>query len=537
MSQRYQADVDNMHSGSEDVFAPFADGVIGRELSIPTPCGSRRAIYADWTASGRAYRPLEDRLLRHFAPYLANPHTETSFTGHAMTAAYQQARAIIKRHVHAAADDVLLGTGTGCTGAINKLQRLLGLRIPSNFIGQASVAPDKRPLVLVTHMEHHSNHTTWLECMVDVEVIPADPDGLIDVAAIPALLARYADRPLKIASITACSNVTGIQTPYHDVAALMHEQGGLCFVDFACSAPYVGIDMHPAEPARALDAIFFSPHKFLGGPGSCGVLIFRQGLYSAGVPDQPGGGTVAWTNPWHEHRYFDDIEVREDGGTPGLTQLIRAALAVQLKDSMGVDRIAERERDIVRQVFDRLAVSPRVVILAGKHRERLPVISFYLPGLHYNLVVRMLNDRFGVQARGGCSCAGTYGHYLLNVDVEESHRITSRIDAGDLSDKPGWVRVSFHPVMSDDDVSAVCNAILEVAEHGDAWAADYRHLPGLNDYEHVSGPAPIETMVAGWFATGELDAGTVAVANSGPGRRSRGVDGHPCSEGPTTSIG
>jgi selenocysteine lyase/cysteine desulfurase len=481
-------------------FARIAEGIVGRDLRIQTPYGEKQVLYADWTASGRAYGPLEQRLLRDLAPYIANTHTETSFTGHAMTAAYKRAREIIKAHVHADAHDVLLATGTGCTGAINKLQRMLGLRAPSNFIGTATVAESQRPLVLITHMEHHSNQTSWLECEVDLEVIPADAEGLVDVSAIPAILARYADRPLKIASVTACSNVTGLTTPYHEIAALLHAHGGLCFVDFACSAPYVPIDMHPEDPAQRLDAIFFSPHKFLGGPGSAGVLVFSSRMYTAAVPDQPGGGTVTWTNPWHEHRYYEDIEVREDGGTPGFLQLIRAALAVQLKEAMGVAEIARREREIVERALGRLSGRPDVVVLAGRHRQRLPVVSFYVPGLHYNLVVRMLNDRFGVQARGGCSCAGTYGHFLLNVDARHSHEITSKIDAGDLSDKPGWVRLSFHPTTSDAELDAVCDAVLSIAEHGEAWSADYRPVAHLNDYEHVSGAAPVEALLERWFA-------------------------------------
>jgi selenocysteine lyase/cysteine desulfurase len=262
--------------------------------------------------------------------------------------------------------------------------------------------------------------------------------------------------------------------------------------------------MHPEDPAQRLDAIYFSPHKFLGGPGACGILLFAKNLYSAPVPDQPGGGTVSWTNPWHEHRYFEDIEVREDGGTPGVLQLIRAAMAVQIKEAMGTERIAARERSIVARVFERLERVPRVVILAGQHRERLPVISLYIDGLHYNLVVRLLNDRFGIQSRGGCSCAGTYGHYLLNVDLQHSHAITERIDAGDLSEKPGWVRVSFHPVMSDAEVDFVCDAISQVAEHGDAWAADYRPLPHQNDFEHVSREAAVQREVARWFDASAL---------------------------------
>lgn len=484
-----------------DHFSRFAADVIGHDLTITTPYGEKSVIYADWTASGRAYRPLELRMMQRFAPYIANTHTETSFTGHAMTAAYQYARDVIKRHIHASPHDVLITTGTGSTGAINKLQRLLGLRMPSNFVGSVSVTPSQRPLVLITHMEHHSNHTSWLECEVDLEVIPADVDGLVDCAAIPALLARYADRPLKIASVTACSNVTGIATPYHRIATLMHAAGGLCFVDFACSAPYVAIDMHPTAPDQALDAVFFSPHKFLGGPGTAGVLVFNAQLYSATVPDQPGGGTVTWTNPWQEHRYYDDIEVREDGGTPGFLQVIRAALAIQLKDEMTVERIAAREQQIVERIFARLGVRNDIIILAAQHRKRLPVISFYIPQLHYNLVVRLLNDRFGIQARGGCSCAGTYGHFLLNVDSEHSHKITHRIDTGDLTDKPGWVRVSFHPVMRDAEVDTVCDAIIAIAENGLAWAGDYLHLPRLNDYEHVSGMTPVATLIEDLFRT------------------------------------
>lgn len=496
------ADVTNAATGAAPSLADVAKGIIGHDLRIPTPYGVQRVIYADWTASGRGYAPLETRLLRDFGPYIANTHTETSYTGHTMTVAYAQARSIIKRHVNAHADDVLLATGTGCTGAINKLQRMLGLRLPSNFIGQARVEPSQRPLVLVTHMEHHSNHTSWLECEVDVEVIPADASGLIDLSAIEPLLERYRDRPLKIAAVTACSNVTGIQTPYHDIAAILHANGGLCFVDFACSAPYVAMDMHPADPLRALDAIYFSPHKFLGGPGSCGILVFSASLYNARVPDQPGGGTVTWTNPWQQHRYFDNIEVREDGGTPGFMQLIRAALAVQLKNAMGVARIAAREHAIVERVFAKLGSAAGVVILAARHRDRLPVFSFYLPGLHYNLVVRMLNDRFGVQARGGCSCAGTYGHYLLNVDYQQSHAITQRIDGGDLTEKPGWVRISFHPTMTDDEVDQVCHAVCEVARNGQQWSRDYRQCPGGNDFENLGAPPAIHEMVEQWFDMG-----------------------------------
>lgn len=486
-------------------FAPFAAQVIGQDSYFDGPYGRKRILYADWTASGRLYQPIEQRLIEQFGPYVANTHTETSLTGYAMTEAYHHAKTVIKRHVNANSGDVLVATGTGCTGAINKLQRILGLRIPSSFIGQASVAKELRPVVLITHMEHHSNHTSWLECEVDLEIIPATADGLVDITAIPEILARYADRPLKIASITGCSNVTGIATPYHDIAELMHRHGGLCFVDFACSAPYVSIDMHPANPLQELDAIYFSPHKFLGGPGSSGILLFNEKLYCCQVPDHPGGGTVTWTNPWQQHQYYSDIETREDGGTPGFLQVIRTALAIELKQQMGVNAIKQREAQIVEQFFASLAGHPNVVILAEQIRERLPLLSFYIPNAHFNLVVRLLNDRFGIQARGGCSCAGTYGHMLLNVDRAHSKRITDKIDEGDLTEKPGWIRVSFHPVMTDAELDYVCDAIKAIAEHWPQWADDYVYLPLQNDYAHKTFRHPVQEMVENWFTLTPLN--------------------------------
>ena len=203
----------------------------------------------------------------------------------------------------------------------------------------------------------------------------------------------------------------------------------------------------------------FSPHKFLGGPGSTGVLIFDSSLYTNQVPDQPGGGTVAWTNPWGGHRYFEDIESREDGGTPAFLQAMKAALAVKLKEQMGVDKIYQREHEIMRNVFAQLENIPGLHLLAPNHRKRLGVISFYIDHLHYELGVKLLNDRFGIQMRGGCSCAGTYGHYLLNIPQPVSQKITDEIDHGILTDKPGWIRMSIHPILTDQEVQFVCDAV------------------------------------------------------------------------------
>jgi selenocysteine lyase/cysteine desulfurase len=264
----------------------------------------------------------------------------------------------------------------------------------------------------------------------------------------------------------------------------MHAHGGLCFVDFACSAPYVGIDMHPEDPEAYLDAIFFSPHKFLGGPGSSGVLIFNKGLYKNVVPDNPGGGTVKWTNPWGEHKYVDNIEEREDGGTPGFLQTIRTALSIKLKEEMGVQNIIAREHELIDLIWGELGSIENIHILAGQHTDRLGVISFYIDELHFNLGVKLLNDRFGIQTRGGCSCAGTYGHYLLNVGQEKSHALVCEILAGDLTHKPGWIRMSIHPTMTDEEVRFVCDSIKLLAEEHTTWARDYAYQAHSNEYMH-----------------------------------------------------
>ncbi|CAA0152278.1 Putative aminotransferase [Tenacibaculum maritimum] len=484
----------------EHYFNQFRKNIVGIDQSFESPYGIQKLIYSDWTASGRLYRPIEEKLLNEFGPFVANTHTETSTSGAAMTLAYHEARNIIKRHVNASKDDVLITEGSGMTGVVNKFQRILGLKVCENLKEHTLIPEEKRPIVFVSHMEHHSNQTSWLETIADVKVIPCNQEGLICLAQFKEILEENKERKLKIASITACSNVTGIKTEYHKIAKIIHDYNGLCFVDFACSAPYVDINMHPEHKEEYLDAVFFSPHKFLGGPGSSGVLIFNKKLYKNMVPDNPGGGTVSYTNPWGDHDYFDDVETREDGGTPAFLQTIKIALAIQLKEKMGITNIKKREDEINERLFSVLESIEGVHILAPHHKERLSIFSFYFEKYHFNLVVKLLNDRFGIQTRGGCSCAGTYGHFLLNVDKKTSKAIENLILEGCNTEKPGWVRLSVHPTITTTELAFICSSLKTLAENIADWSKDYSYDAIKNDYVHVSSEPIEKRLVKNWFS-------------------------------------
>jgi len=483
----------------EAYFSRFRKNIIGVGQTFSSPYGEKEIIYTDWTASGRLYRPIEEKIINDFGPFVANTHTETSFTGAVMTLAYHEARDIIKKHVNASENDVLITEGSGMTGVVNKFQRILGLRICDHLKEYTTIPDEIKPVVFITHMEHHSNQTSWLETIADVVVVPPNDEGLICMKTFEAKIQEHQHRTLKIASVTAASNVTGIKTDYHAIAQLIHKYGGLCFVDFACSAPYVSIDMHPKEEGAYLDAIFFSPHKFLGGPATSGVLIFNKKLYKNVVPDNPGGGTVLYTNPWGDHDYVDDIETREDGGTPAFLQTIKIALATQLKDEMGTENIEKRENEVNKVIFDTLFSLKNVKVLAANVQERLSIFSFYFEKHHFNLVVKLLNDKYGIQTRGGCSCAGTYGHLLLHVDMQTSKSIEQQILEGCDVEKPGWVRLSVHPTITNAEVAFICDSLKELSENIDEWAKEYVYDTSKNDYVHKNAQPVEKEMVKKWF--------------------------------------
>jgi selenocysteine lyase/cysteine desulfurase len=471
-----------------------SDKIIGHDTTIATPYGKFPLVYADWAASGRLYEPIEKKMQTFFGPFVANTHTESNATGTAMTQAYHEAKHILKHHVGASKDDALIFAGSGMTGAVTLLQRILGWKVPESFQSELKLNEEDTPIVFVSELEHHSNHTTWIETIADVVVVPQTKTETVDTQKLRDLLVDYKNRRFKVAAMSAGSNVTGARTDVHEIASIMHDAGGLCFVDYTCAAPYDSINMHPANRA-SLDAIYFSPHKFLGGPGAPGVLVLNKGLYKNAAPDRPGGGTVLWTNPWGGRQYYDDIETREDGGTPPFLGAIRAALTVKLKEKMGMKNIADREEAIVNQVFSELGSAEKVRILDPNRKNRLAVFAFTIEGLHYNLVTRLLNDRFGIQVRGGCACAGTYGHVLFGIDQKQSQAITAHINDGDFSTKPGFVRVSFNPTMSDETITYVTAAIKEIALRGDEWAKSYEYDSATNEFRNTEHVQPVNLSI------------------------------------------
>jgi selenocysteine lyase/cysteine desulfurase len=469
------------------------DAVIGDDTLMDGPYGARRVTYADYTASGRALAFIEDFIRDAVLPTYANTHTESSGTGRQTTRLREEARELIRDSIGGDGDTLVIFTGAGATGAVDKIVRILGLRIPcqleDSYSLSAAIPTAERPVVFVGPFEHHSNELPWRESIAEVVEIPADHDGHIDRAVLEQQLIEYRDRPLRIGSFSAASNVTGIVSDTAGIARLLHEHGALSFWDFAAAAPYVDIDIAPAgDPAARLDAVFLSPHKLIGGPGTPGVLAIDRSLVTNRVPSVPGGGTVAYVNPL-EHVYLDDPIAREEGGTPDIIGAIRAGLVFQLKHAVGVPVIKAVEDAVLRRAVQAWSGEPAIEILGNLDAERLSIVSFVIkePGgnyLHHNFVVALLNDLFGIQARGGCSCAGPYGHRLLGIDIEHSHAFQHEISAGCEGIKPGWVRVNFTYFIDETVADYIIDAVRFIARDGDRFLTDYWFDPPSGLWRH-----------------------------------------------------
>ncbi len=456
---------------------------IGSSATFETPFGRKRIAYFDYIASGRLFKDVEDELNEKVLPYMANTHTESTYTGRLMTKYFHQAQRRICSYVNGCHRDAVIFTGSGCTGAINQLVRVLGIRLPEQlddkFSLKSKMPEDARPVIFTSLMEHHSNDLAWRETIGDVVYVGFDRDGRISVADLDSKLCEYARRPYKIGAFSAGSNVTGITSDTYELAKTLHRHGALAFFDFAAAGPYLEIDMNPSRPGDPdsglayKDGVFISTHKFTGGPRTPGLLIAKKALFTNKVPSQPGGGTVLYTSQW-DHCYLADIEARESGGTPPIIQAIQAGLVFDLKHRIGIERMRDIEHGYMERALNHLRGNPDITVLGKQGVEGLAIISIVVKGAHHSLVTALLNDKFGIQARAGCMCAGPYGHELLGIDRTVSDQIRRQLKDGHIGIKPGWVRISFSPVTSEEDFRTLLEGVDFVAANWRSFQDRYR---------------------------------------------------------------
>ena len=461
-----------------DIVEQLRGGVIGDDVKIPTPFGPKPLVYADYTASGRALKQVEDFIAQQVLPYYANSHTESSFCGAYTTNLREEARAVIAGETNTGENCSVIFAGSGATAGVNRLVSLC------DVTGQ-----DKRPAVFIGPFEHHSNILPWRESGAEVIEIGEDSRTGIDLEMLRRELnARAGGGRLLIGSFSAASNVTGILTDVDAVTRVLKEYGALAFWDYAGGAPYLPMDMNPGADTQK-DAIFLSPHKFPGGPGASGLLIIRNSVIRNTTPTWPGGGSVAYVSPWG-HDYLDNVCEREEAGTPNIIGDIRAALVFIIKAAIGQDYITARIQALVKQALDVWNGNPLIAVLAGDHYNRVPIFSFIFRDhegkkYHHQLATRILSDTTGIQARGGCACAGPYGHRLLGVARNESEYIRDQIHHGCEIDKPGWVRLNLSYLFSDEKTRYIIENVNNFPSEIAARAKYYQGDPATAKFEPV----------------------------------------------------
>lgn len=479
-------------SYQDTLIRTIREGIIGDDETLEGPFGVRRITYADYTASGRSLSFIEEYLRQEVMPKYANTHTEISGTGLQTTTFREEARAIIREAVGATDEHAVIFCGSGATAAVNKLIGILDLRIPAGLDERYDLCDcipcDERPVVFVGPYEHHSNELPWKESIAEVVLIGEDGNGDIDRAQLERELERTTTRTMRIGAFSAASNVTGIISDVSGISRLLHEHGALAFWDYAAAGPYLDIRME--DGAASKDAIFLSPHKFIGGPGTPGILIVRRDLCKNTVPVEPGGGTVLWVTPT-DHAYLTDVEHREEGGTPNIIGSIRAGLAFQLKQAVGVELIREREEEFVRRSIETWSNNENIVVLGNPSHERISIVSMLFAHgdsyLHWGFVASLLNDLFGIQARGGCSCAGPYGHTLLDIDMKTSRAMAEVINHGFEGMRPGWVRLNFNYFISHAACDFLVHAIDFIGTYGWQFVPLYEFCPSAGRWTHRDG--------------------------------------------------
>lgn len=439
----------------DDIIDWLRCGLIGEGTMVPGPHGPNPLIYADYVASGRALRQIEEFVTDRILPFYANSHTEASYCGQMMTRLRKQARQIILTACGGDARHAVVFTGSGATAGLNRLAKLF-------FDPERR---DAQPLVIIGPYEHHSNILPWRESGAEVLQVVEGPEGGPDLQALEEVLITHAGRPI-IGAFSAMSNVTGIVTDVTKTTRLLKAHGALSVWDYAGGAPYLEIDMG-GETDAEIDAVVLSPHKFIGGPGASGVLILRRAVVKRDIPTLPGGGTVSFVSPW-AHDYSPDVVAREEAGTPNVVGDLRAALCFLVKDAIGARYTARRLEELRSRAEAAWAKTPGLRFLGNRAARRMPIFSFLVEvpngqRVHQQLITRMLSDLHGVQARGGCACAGPYGHQLLDIDQTQSEAFRTAITLGQEIEKPGWTRLGFSALMTDEKADKIIEAVNAVA--------------------------------------------------------------------------